>query len=55
MRDKFLGTGEAGYHPFRKIRTVISGLRHAVLYDGSVTSKLAGSVVVLAVAFSARA
>ena len=33
MRHKFLGTGEAGYHPLRKVRTVISGLRYAVLYD----------------------
>ena len=55
MRHKFLGTGEAGYHPLRKIRTVISGLRYAVLYDWSVTYKLILSVVVLAVAFGARA
>lgn len=55
MRHKFLGTGEAGYHPLRKIRTVISGLRYAVLYDWSVTYKLIVSVVVLAVAFGARA
>ena len=55
MRHKFLGTGEAGYHPLRKIKTVISGLRYAVLYDWSVTYKLILSVVVLAVAFGARA
>jgi diacylglycerol kinase (ATP) len=55
MRHKFLGTGEAGYHPLRKIRTVISGLRYAVLYDWSVTYKLILSVVVLALAFGARA
>src|SRR5512139_3038135 len=55
MRHKFLGTGDAGYHPLRKIRTVISGLRYAVLYDWSVTYKLIASVVVLAVAFGARA
>ncbi len=55
MRHKFLGTGEAGYHPLRKIRTVISGLRYAVLYDWSVTYKLVLSVVVLALAFGARA
>ena len=55
MRHKFLGTGDAGYHPLRKIRTVISGLRYAVLYDWSVTYKLIVSVVVLAVAFGARA
>ena len=33
MRNKFLGTGESGYHPIRKVRMVISGLRYAVLYD----------------------
>ena len=55
MRHKFLGTGDAGYHPLRKIRTVVSGLRYAVLYDWSVTYKLILSVVVLAVAFGARA
>lgn len=54
MRHKFLGTGEAGYHPLRKIRTVISGLRYAVLYDLSVTYKLILSVVVLMLAFAAR-
>ena len=55
MRHKFLGTGEAGYPPLRKIQTVISGLRYAVLYDWSVTYKLILSVVVLAMAFVARA
>ena len=54
MRHKFLGTGEAGYHPLRKIRTVISGLRYAVLYDWSVTYKLILSVVVLMLAFAVR-
>ncbi len=38
----------------RKIRTVISGLRYAVLYDLSVTYKLILSVVVLMLAFAAR-
>ena len=55
MRHKFLGTGDAGYHPLRKICTVFSGLRYAVLYDWSVTYKLIASVVVLAIAFGARA
>lgn len=47
MRNKFLGTGEAGYHPLRKIRTVASGLRYAVLYDFSVGYKLVLSGLVL--------
>ena len=50
MRNKFLGTGVPGYHPIRKIRTVISGLRYAVAYDFSVTYKLVLSALVLAVA-----
>jgi len=48
MRNKFLGTGDAGYHPLRKVRTVLSGLRYAVAYDFSVAYKLVLSVVVLA-------
>ena len=55
MRNKFLGIGEPGYHPLRKLATVISGLRYAVLYDWSVTYKLVLSVGVLAVAFALRA
>ena len=32
MRNKFLGTGDAGYHPLRKIKVVLAGLRFAILY-----------------------
>lgn len=55
MRHKFLGTGDPGYHPLRKIRTVISGLRYAVIYDFSVTYKLVLSALVLTVAIALRA
>ena len=55
MRNKFLGTGDAGYHPLRKLRTVLSGLRYAVAYDFSVAYKLVLSVVVLAMTFALRA
>lgn len=55
MRHKFLGIGEPGYHPLRKIATVVSGLRYAVLYDWSVAYKLVLSVVILAGAFALRA
>jgi diacylglycerol kinase (ATP) len=55
MRHKFLGTGDPGYHPLRKLRTVISGLRYAVVYDFSVAYKLVLSALVLAAAFVARA
>jgi diacylglycerol kinase len=54
MRNKFLGTGDPGYHPLRKLRTVYSGLRYAVLYDFSVTWKLAASVPVLVAALFLR-
>ena len=55
MRHKFLGIGEPGYHPLRKLRTAFSGLRYAVLYDWSVTYKLVLSAIVLVVAFALRA
>ena len=55
MRHKFLGIGEPGYHPLRKLRTVFSGLRYAIIYDWSVTYKLVLSTVVLLAAFWARA
>jgi diacylglycerol kinase len=54
MRNKFLGTGQPGYHPIRKIRTVWSGLRFAALYDFSVAYKLVLSAVVLIAAFWLR-
>lgn len=55
MRHKFLGIGEPGYHPIKKIQTVFSGLRYAVLYDWSVTYKLMLSAIILGVAFALRA
>jgi diacylglycerol kinase (ATP) len=54
MRHKFLGTGEPGYHPLRKLRTIYSGLRYAVIYDFSVTWTLVFSLLVLAAALIAR-
>lgn len=55
MRHKFLGIGEPGYHPIRKLCTIVSGLRYAVLYDWSVTYKLVLSAFILAGAFALRA
>ena len=55
MRHKFLGIGEPGYHPLRKLQTALSGLRYAVIYDWSVAYKLILSAVVLAGAFALRA
>ena len=40
MRNKFLGTGTPGYNPLRKLRTIFSGLRYAVLDDLAWTYKL---------------
>ncbi len=54
MRNKFLGTGEAGYHPLRKLRTIFSGLRYAVIYDFSVAWKLIFSLLVLLAALFLR-
>ncbi len=54
MRNKFLGTGEIGYHPIKKLRTIYSGLRYAVIYDFSVAWKLIFSLLVLAAAVFLR-
>jgi diacylglycerol kinase len=54
MRHKFLGTGESGYHPLRKLRTIGSGLRYAVIYDFSVAWKLVFSLGVLVAAMVIR-
>ena len=50
MRNKFLGTGVAGYHPLRKIKVVLAGLRFAVLYDFSVAYKMVLSAFIIALA-----
>ena len=55
MRNKFLGTGTPGWHPVAKVRTVLSGLRYAVVYDVAVTYKLVLSAGVLAASFLLRA
>lgn len=55
MRHKFLGIGEPGYHPIKKFRTVLSGLRYAIIYDWSVTWKLVLSALVIVLAFAFRA
>ena len=54
MRHKFLGTGDPGYHPLRKLRTIFSGLRYAVVYDFSVAWKLVFSLILLSAALLAR-
>jgi diacylglycerol kinase (ATP) len=47
MRNKFLGTGEQGYHPLRKVRVALSGARYAVLHDFAVAYKAVLSVLIL--------
>lgn len=54
MRNKLLGSGDTGYHPLRKIKIVISGLKYAIMYDLSITYKPALSAVVLLVFFIFR-
>lgn len=51
MRNKFLGTGEKGYRPLRKLVVCLSGMRYAVLYDFSVAYKVILSVLILGVCF----
>lgn len=50
MRNKFLGTGDAGYHPLRKIKVVLAGLRFAIRYDFSVAYKMGLSSFIIALA-----
>ncbi|HCK82110.1 MAG TPA: diacylglycerol kinase, partial [Candidatus Competibacteraceae bacterium] len=50
MWNKSLGGGEAGYHPLRKLKVILSGLRFAVMYDFSVAYKLVVSAIVMVLA-----
>jgi len=54
VRNKFLGTGEHGYHPFRKIKVCISGLRYAIRYDFSVAYKFYLALLMLVALFFLR-
>lgn len=54
MYNKFLGTGDKGYHPLRKIKVCLSGLRYAMRYDFSVAYKVYLSVVTLIICFLLR-
>jgi diacylglycerol kinase len=47
MRNKFLETGNPGYHPLRKIRIILSGLKFGVIFEISVAYKLILSVIIL--------
>jgi diacylglycerol kinase (ATP) len=54
MRNKFLGTGQPGFHPLRKIKVAISGIRYAVFYDFAVAYKVVLSIVILGICFYNR-
>mgnify|MGYP006311748261 CR=1 FL=1 len=54
MRNKFLGTGEEGYHPLRKLAVCWSGLFYAVRYGFSFAYKVVLSVLVLLASFLLR-
>ena len=54
MRNKFLGTGQQGFRPLRKMRVALSGLRYAVFYDFAVCYKLILSIPVLIICFYYR-
>ena len=54
MYNKFLETGEKGYHPLRKIKVCLSGLRYAIHYDFSVAYKIYLSVGILTASFLLR-
>ena len=54
MRNKFLGTGQPGFHPLRKIKVAISGIRYAVFYDFAVAYKVVLSIIVLGICFYNR-
>lgn len=54
MRNKFLGTGETGYHPLRKLKVILSGLRFAIFYDFSVAYKFIVSAIVMVLALFFR-
>jgi diacylglycerol kinase len=46
MRNKFLDIGEPGYHPLRKIKIILSGLKFGVIYEISVAYKLILSAII---------
>jgi diacylglycerol kinase (ATP) len=46
MKNKFLGTGEKGYHPLRKLKVMLAGLRFSMI-DIAVSYKLILSIIVI--------
>lgn len=54
MRNKFLGTGESGYHPVKKIKVCLDGIYYAARFDFSFAYKLVLSIVILIICFILR-
>ncbi len=54
MRNKFLGTGESGYHPVKKIKVCLDGIYYAAHFDFSFAYKLVLSIVILTICFTLR-
>lgn len=54
MYNKFLETGDKGYHPLRKVKICLSGLRYAMHYDFSVAYKMYLSIITLIICFLLR-
>lgn len=54
MRNKFLGTGEFGYHPVKKIKICIDGIYYAARFDFSFAYKMVLSIVILITCFILR-
>ncbi|PKN94717.1 MAG: diacylglycerol kinase [Chloroflexi bacterium HGW-Chloroflexi-6] len=54
MRNKFLGTGQQGFNPIRKLRIAYSGLRYAILNESSVAIEIILSALVLTACFYYR-
>jgi diacylglycerol kinase len=51
MKNKFLGTGDPGYHPIHKIKIIFSGIRYGVILEISVAYKLILSIIILILSF----
>lgn len=51
MRNKFLGTGDPGYHPLRKVKIIFSGIRFGVLLEMSVAYKMVLSCIIIVLSF----
>lgn len=54
MRNKFLNTGQPGFHPLQKIKVVLRGLKFAVVTDFSVAYKLVLSFLMLLICVAFR-